>query len=85
MVNWLLHERHASGPLVRLLAMVPDGVLWSKYGVILEDYHFRGPTTHLYCPLKAYKALATPLQLYGHVVFAGQPFKLPVGPIFGLN
>jgi hypothetical protein len=38
MVNWLLQERDSSVVLVRLLAVVPDGVvLWSKYGVILED------------------------------------------------
>ena len=40
-------------------------------------------TNHsIHCPLKSHKALETPLQLYGHVVIARQPFKLPIGLIF---
>ena len=70
MANGLLHESHSSGPPVRFLAMVPDGVLWSKYCVMLVDYSCHGPTTHLYCPLKVYIAVAATLQLYDHVVIA---------------
>ena len=42
------------------------------------------PTTHLHCPLKAHKALGTPLQFYGHVITVRQPFKLPTGLIFAI-
>ena len=42
------------------------------------------PAIQLYCPLKAYKALGTPLQLYGHVVTVRQEFKfLPIDTVFG--
>ena len=40
-------------------------------------------TTHLHCPLNAYKAIKTPLQLYSRMVTAQQPFKLPTSLIFG--
>ena len=34
-------------------------------------------------PLKAYKALGTPTQLYSHVAIARQQFKVSTGLIFG--
>ena len=56
----------------------------SHYGVILVEYSCLRPTTHLNCPLKAYIALGTPLQLYSHVVIVRQPFKLPIGLILAM-
>ena len=39
--------------------------------------------THMHCTLKAYKAIGTPLWLYGNVVVVGgQPFGLPIVSIF---
>ena len=46
-------------------------------------YTCHGQSTQVYGLFKAYKALGTPLQLYGHVVTVRQPFKLPIGMIFG--
>ena len=55
----------------------------SHHGVMLVVYSFLRLTTQFHCPLKAYKDLGTPLQLYGHVlVTVRQPFKLPIGLIF---
>ena len=63
--------------------LATGGVILSYYGVMLVEQSCLGPITHLHCPLKAYKALATPVELYGNVVTARQPFKLPIGSIFG--
>ena len=51
--------------------------------MMLVEYSCRGQTTQVYCPLKAYKALGTALQLYGHVVTVRKSFKLLIGMIFG--
>jgi hypothetical protein len=51
--------------------------------VMLVEYSCRGQTSQVYGPLKAYKELGTPLQLYGHVVTVRHTFKLPIGMIFG--
>ena len=80
---WLLRDNRWSRPSVRFLAMLPQGVLWSHYGVMLAEKSCRGQTTPYNCTLQANKALGTPLQLYGHLVTARQPFKLPIGLIFG--
>ena len=37
----------------------------------------------MHCKLKSYKALGTPLQLYGNGVIAQQPFKLLIISIVG--
>ena len=36
----------------------------------------RGPTTHLHCPVKAYEALGSPLQLYGDEFIARHSFTI---------
>ena len=54
-----------------------------RYNVILAEYTCLRLTTQLHRPLKEYKALGTPLQLYGHVVTVLHPFKLPNGLTFG--
>ena len=58
-------------------------MLWGHYGVMLAEYLCLRPTTQLHSPLKAYKALGTPLQLHGNVVIVRQPLKLPIGSVLG--
>ena len=58
-------------------------MLLSLYGVMLLEQSCLRPTGQSNCPLKAYKAIGTPLQLYGNVVIAQQPFRLPIGIVFG--
>ena len=53
------------------------------YGMIIVQQSCHGPTTHLHCPLNAYKASEKSLQLYGQWVIAREPFKWSTGSIFG--
>ena len=81
---WLLRDSHSSCPSVWFWLFGHRGVLWSHYGVMLVKKTYLTPPTQVHSPLKAYKAIGTPLQLYHHVVTAQQSFKLPIGLIFWL-
>ena len=70
-------------PTGLMFGNLDTGKLWSHYGVMLVELSCLRQTTKLHCPLKAYKAVGTPMQLYSHVVTAQQPFKLPTRLIFG--